>query len=420
MGGWRTFLPLLRFSAPPGSPAPVPTPVLPSPFPYYTEYELYVAHYSRTGVLKNPFIIPLTCKYTNSITGDEKAIFVLNAASALVNDFAEFDIIEVYIRHKGKGIMDATGGFVKDFTGIVRDFEWETDDDGVTTFVIEAPEQKHLLTWRSVVYPSGTANRSTFTGVDAMTMMNTVVQYNMTAAATIANGRWREGDLAPGMGFTINVVTPLGPAGNTLSLSVFGLWVLDALRKIRDIGGGDFSFQYAGGTTFDFEFKTGQLGQDKSTGPDKVLFSLINNTMVRPQMRRVHANASVAVVAGQDTGPNRANLTVTGTDYIAGTHDIEMFVDARNQEDSGLQATGEQKLYENRTRYELGFNVMQTSDVFYSPIEVSGRKTYHIGDLVEVSYQGIEEVQQIEYATVFYKFPTRGSVLEVDIGTRTL
>lgn len=418
--GFYTFRPLFWLGGVSATPPPVPTPVLPSPFPYYTEYELYVAHYSRTGVLKNPFIIPITCKYTNSIDGDEKAIFVLNAQSALVNDFTEFDIIEVYIRHIGKGMVSATGGFIKDFTGIVRDFEWETDEDGVTTFVIEAPEQKHMLTWRSVMYPSGTTNRSQFTGVDAMTMMNTIVTYNMTAAASTANGRWRDGNLATGMGFNVNVVTPVGPAGNTLSLSVFGLRVLDALRKIRNIGGGDFSFQYAGGTTFNFEFRAGQLGQDKSTGANKVLFSLINNTMIRPRMRRVSAAASIAVAAGQDTGVNRATQVVPGVDYVAGSHDIELFYDARNQNDSGLVAAAENRLYELRTRYELEFNVMQTSDVFYSPIDISGRKTYQVGDLVEVSYQGVEEVQQIEYATVYYKYPDRGDVFEVDIGTRTL
>jgi hypothetical protein len=246
MGGFRTFHPLFRFSSTAAAPIPVPPSVLPSPFPYYTEYELYVAHYSRGGVLKNPFIIPTTCKYTNSITGDEKAILTLNAQSPLVNDFDEFDIIEIYIRHIGKGMVSASGGFIRDFVGIVRDFEWSTNDDGITTFVVEAPEQKHILTWRSIVYPSGIDNRSQFTGVDALTMMNSIVSYNMTPLATTANGRWRDGDLAAAMGFTINVVTPLGPTGNSISLSVFGLRVLDALRKIRDIGGGTFGLNMPG------------------------------------------------------------------------------------------------------------------------------------------------------------------------------
>ncbi len=418
MGGFRTFLPLFRFSSPVVVP-PAPTPVLPSPFPYYTEYELYLVHRGRDGIIKNPFVIPISCKYTNSLDGDEKASFVLNAESALASEFAEFDIIEVYIRHIGKGIVSATGGFVKDFTGIVRDFEWETNEDGVTFFTVEAPEQKHILTWRSVNWPAGIANRSTFTGVDALTMMNLIIEYNMTASATVANGRWREGDLATGMGFTINIVTPLGPSGNSITLSVLGLRVLDALAKIRDIGAGDFSLTYAGGTTFDFQFQAGQLGQDKSTGANKVLFSLINNTMVRPRMRRQHAKASVAVVAGQDAGKNRANVTVPGPDYVAGLHDIETFIDARDQPEAGLPDRGAQKLYEMRTIYELDFNVQQTSDVFYSPVAVSGRKTYHVGDLVEVSYQGIEEVQQVEYATVYYKYPERGDVFEIDIGTVT-
>ena len=417
--GFYTFRPLFWLGGVSVAP-PIPTPVLPSPFPYYTEYELFVAHYSRTGVLKNPFIIPLICRYTNSLTGDERATLTLNAQSALVNDFTEFDIIEIYIRHIGKGIMTATGGFVKDFTGIVRDFRWETDDDGVTTFTIEAPEQKHILTWRSVMYPSGVADRSQFTGVDALTMMNAVVTYNMTAAASTANGRWRDGNLATGMGFTINVVTPVGPSGNSITLSVFGLRVLDALRKISNIGGGDFSFQYAGGTTFDFEFRAGQLGQDKSTGANQVLFSLINGTMIRPRMTRQSAAASIAVAAGQGTDVNRSTAIVPGVDYVAGSHDLELFYDARNQDDASLSAAAENRLYELRTRYELEFNVQQTSDVFYSPINVSGRKTYYIGDLVTVSYQGVEEVQQITHATVTYAAPDSGDAFDVDIGTSTL
>lgn len=270
------------------------------------------------------------------------------------------------------------------------------------------------------MWPAGITDRSTFTGVDALTMMNLIVEYNLTASASVANGRWREGNLTTGMGFTVNIVTPLGPSGNNITLSVFGLRVLDALKKVRDIGGGDFSFTYAGGITFDFEFRAGQLGQDKSSGANQVLFSLINNTMVSPSMRRQHAAASVSVVAGQDTGKNRQNTTVAGPDYVAGLHDIELFLDARNQDDAGLVDAGLQRLFQMRTKYELDFNVQQTSDIFYSPIAVTGRKTYTIGDIVQVSYQGIEEAQQIEFATVYYKYPDRGDVFEIDIGTVSL
>jgi hypothetical protein len=321
----------------------------------------------------------------------------------------------VRLRNTGLGI-ESGGDFASAFVGILRDWKMETNEDGLTYITFSAPHERHILSWRSVLWYAGIANRSAFSDVPAETIMKTLVQYNCTADASVANGRQREGDLAAGMGLDVTIAAD-GGDGELLSVTMVGTNLLAALQKLDDQAGGDFSFEWQGGNDWEFDFHPGQLGEDKSTGANRVLFSLNNDTMHNPRLQRRGARATTAIAAGQGEGVDRQISAVDGPDYAAG-YDLETFVDARNEtEAAGRDFRGLARLEELRTREELVFDVLQTTNQFYSPVAVTGRKTYRAGDLV-LAFYGTEQVRKIEQVNVNWKTPQNEDPFQVAITTR--
>jgi hypothetical protein len=59
-------------------------------------------------------------------------------------------------------------------------------------------------------------------------------------------------------------------------------------------------------------------------------------------------------------------------------------------------------LEESREQTVLDFDILQTSDIFYSPVAVVGRKTYRVGDLVVTDYGGVD-VLRVKRAGVTWR-----------------
>lgn len=392
----------------------------PAVLPDLSGWELHLRHYGRDGSLKNGYIAPVSARYTNSLDGDEPLVFTLETAGyAEMAAIAEFDILEVMIRNRFLGVQSAGGGFVRDFVGIVRGSQPDrsTDEDGVTYLTWYAPEQKHIFAWRRVLWPAGTEDRSQFSGASAETVAKGLVQYNCTDDADSGHGRWRDGDLESGMGVELAIESSLG-RGAGVSLSFAGGELLDAMAKVCDLGGDYYTLAWQGGSldgAHAFSLTWGR-GSDKSSGAGRVLLSLENGTMSSPRRRYKAATGTTAVAAGQGEGVDRAVSLVDGPDYAAG-NDIELFVDARNATTAdGRAGQGTAKLDEAREQSKLDFDVLLTGDVFYSPVAVQGRQTYHVGDRVLASY-GDEEVRRIRQATVYWDAGGDGDPFRVAIET---
>lgn len=334
--------------------------------------------------------MPLWARYTVSVTGQEPLVFALESNNSAVSTFAEFDILEVLLRNKELGINN----FIRSFVGVLRTWDVSTDLNGITNITYTAPNEKHILSWRSVLWPAGVANRSEFTAQKAETVMKTLVKYNTTSDATVANGRDRAGNLATNMGVTISIVADAG-GGSAMTGSFIGKTLLSALQNVALVGGGDFSLKWQGGSTWSFAFHAGQLGLDKSSGANRVLFSLGTNTMSNPRLVSTPAKATSAISAGQGEGTAREISEVHGPDYVT-SNDIETFVDARSESTSaGREYRGNLKLDDMKSRRVLTFDVLQTSNQFYSPIAVAGQKTFTAGDLTLTSYFG-DTVRKID------------------------
>lgn len=381
-------------------------------------YELYLRHYGRDGTLKNAVLSPLRVRFTDTVNGQGPLVFAFDIDHPQVGDLAEFDILEVMLRNRELGITDFTRAYV----GILRDWDHQVDEDGLEIVEFTAPGQNHILSWRHILWWAGVNNRSVFSAVKAETVLKTVVDYNFTALAVHTPAdtttRQRAGDLGPGMGFTITTATDLA-RGNNVSVGFAGGNCLGSLQKVAEKAGGDFALTWQGENTatFDFEFYPGQLGADKSTGAERVLFALENNTLLVPRLVTSGARATVAISAGRDDGQDRAVTEVNGPDYAA-DYDIETFVDARNEVTAaGRTYRGAVELEGLRAKDTFTFDVLQTANQFYSPVAVTGRKTYKAGDLVAVSFGG-ERVLKIDSVRVEWAPPSRGDAFTVSITTR--
>lgn len=379
-------------------------------------YELYLRLYDRAGDLKRGYIPPLWARFTDSVNSDDPLVFAINVDTDGAAEISEWDLVEVMIRNRELLLTNSDGGFVQAFVGIVRDWSLSTNEDNLTFIEFIAPGVNSILGLRAVLWYAGFSDRSQFDDVPAESIMKLLVGYNCTSLASTGNGRLRSGDLLPGMGYDISVAYD-DAAGSVLSATFKGGNLLSSLQKIAERADGDFALTWLGDNDYEFDFYPGQLGADKSSGSDRVVFSLLNNTMKNPRLIRTGARATAALAAGQGQESARATSVVLGSDY-ASNYDVEIFVDARQEKtEDGLIYRGGLKLEENRIQERLSFEVNQTGNQFYSPVDITGRKTYKAGDLVLAVYPD-EQIRKIESIQIYWSDPSSDDAFIVDVTTR--
>lgn len=306
-------------------------------------------------------------------------------------------------RDKTRGI-----DWYREFVGVLRDVTY-TRRAQQAAWTLSGTGLLSLLSWYHVLWPAGTASRSTFTSTAAESVMKALVTYNAVAAsATVANGRDRQ---APDYGISVqsdaaggNIVTWTASRASTL---------LAELQALQRLAGGDFDLVYTAPTTREFRFYVGQLGSDKSA---TVQFAENLGNMDNVVFQRARAQErTVAVVGGQGQGDDRDIVVRTGANYSA-TNDIEMFVDARDVtvgETSTLQARGDARLDDVQSRDTFSFDVVQTEGEFYGP----SPGTYTLGDLVSaVRPDGTVVTQQVTGVTLTWSI---GQIERVQPEVRT-
>lgn len=356
------------------------------------EYYLLVKNSSGTKVAQITDYHYLT--YRKVVNEPGILTFELDADHPAISTFQLDGQIEVWRRNTDYNI-----GWYADFYSLYRFSRYKfTDHD---TFLAECPGQLHWLSRRSIAWFSGTSNRSTFNATPAETIMKTLVQYNATTDATVANGRLRAGAFATA---TITIAADTA-AGNILSWSGAYKNLLSELQDIAEAGGGDFDLVKTGDTTWDFRWYTGQRGTDRTA---TVTFALQYGNMKEPTYERDRiGEKTVAVVAGQGEGSERATTVVTGPDFAA-ANDIEIFIDARDvKTTAALTSRGETKLQEYRSRNEFDFKVIQTAQTAYG-------LHYFLGDLVHAKYRDIEADVKVQTVTVSYQ-PQGEEIIDVDM-----
>lgn len=257
------------------------------------------------------------------------------------------------------------------FSGIYLDQDRSLFE--VPTALMRAWGDLHMLRRRIVNYPADILDRSKYTSKPAETIMKSLVQFNATSDATVANGRKRDGTNWPG---SVISVEADAAGGNAKDWYCHGDILLETLQELGLIAGGDFDLVKTGASAWEFRFFAGQLGEDK-TG--RVTFALKHDNIGDPRWRFDRSGeGTVACVWGQGEGSERDYATRTGPDYDA-DNDIEFYVAATEVDfgdTDGLNAKGDVALEEKRARAVSSFKALTNEGTVY-------RRDFNLGDMVK-------------------------------------
>jgi hypothetical protein len=272
--------------------------------------------------------------------------------------------------------------WVREFVGIFRAGQWSWAEK--STIVLYCPGILSLLNMRVINYPATTVDRTVYEGVPAETIAKSMVTYNITSAATIANGRKRDGTNWPASQISVEADAA---SGTVLQWYCFGQYLLDGLQKLASVGGGDFDLVKTGSQAYEFRWYEEQLGVMTN-----VKFSLTLGNMGTPQVDQIWTNErTVACVWGQGDDDTRDYTTRYGRNY-ATDNDIEMFVNASSvskDDVSGLENQGDRDLSEQEAQRVFKFASLQAPATLYGI-------HYQLGDLVTV----IDPLNGAEYLQV--------------------
>ena len=335
----------------------------------------------------------LWLSYTREVNKPGLLRFALNGEHAAIGLLEDKGQVEVWRRNVAVG-LDWTLDFVTLYRKQVRSFSDRA------RFEAACPGVLVKLKWRHVLWFAGTADRSTFTGWAAETIMKALVRYNAGSEATVANGRQREG--------VMSEITDEGDGGQGNTISSYGCaWanVLEALQEVAAIGGGDFDLIKTGANAFEFRWYTGQRGTDRS---GTVKFAVNLGNMANPEYADDRLDeATVAVVGGQGEETARAVVVRTGPDYAA-DNDIEVFVNAAGlTTTSGLETQGDQTLEERRRLAQFAFDPVQTPGTFYGV-------HYFLGDLVSARYDTLTATFKVQAVTIAAQ-PGRNEDVKIEL-----
>jgi len=279
--------------------------------------------------------------------------------------------------------------WVREIAGIFRAGQWSYGEK--STIEIYCPGIMSLLGMRIIDYPAETNGFTAFYGVEAETIMKTLVTYNITNKANTTEGRKRDGTNWPATQITVQSD---GGDGDIRDWYCFGENLLENLQKLAPIAGGDFDLVKTSPTAYEFRWYADQLGTDRHT---TVKFALGIGNMGVPQYSESRTDEqTVACVWGRKEGADRECVTRTGANYST-TNDIELFVNASDVEvgdTAGLNDRGDQKLREVEAVQSFYFNMLQVPATLYGV-------HYFLGDLVGVinPMNGAEYIRKITATT---------------------
>lgn len=324
--------------------------------------------YDTSGDLKYDFKNFNSLAYNKRVNSPGLLNFSLSAEHDLVSkDFDKWQV-EVWLKPDS---MDWT----RDFIGLIRKDVWSYVNTEIVEFT--CPGLMQILRWKEILYPAKTADRTVFTNEQIETICNTLVKYNATTSGTTGDGRDRAA--ANGYPLTGLSVEADGGEGNLYSGGFYCTRknLLETLQDLASIGGGDFDVVKTSSTAWQWRWYEGQRGSDKSSGSEKVIFSMGRGNMANPIVTNDRiGEKTVSVVCGAGEGSDREVEIVTSDDYAI-DNDIEVFVDARDIDEGdtdGLESRGEEKLEERKAISHFQFDVLQAENSQYLEHYVVGDK----------------------------------------------
>lgn len=273
-----------------------------------------------------------------------------------------------------------------EFGGFLRTHEDQTTDKNYQLLTEYGRAYLDLLHRREVLYYTGTP-QDTKTG-PADDVMKAYVRENLASLATIANGRFIDGQTP---GFSVQGDTSQGP---TWHGSGSYRNVLDVVQAISKSSGVGFDVVRTGAATFQFRtyFPTNGTDRTGAGTASPVVFSPTLANMSMPYGIDSHTGeANDIIVLGQGDGAARAWVERgdVAAQNLSPWNRIERTKDQRNATDTAaLQAEGDAQLKALQAVRSISFTAIQ------SPATVYGRD-FRLGDLVLARYRGQQQTKKV-------------------------
>lgn len=332
--------------------------------------------FDKNGVLRSVLTDFQYLAYSRRVNRPGMLDFAINGDHKLLEDLEDKWQFEVWRNAEGST-------WKKEFTGLFRWIQWKHDGKPLVRIICSGILS--MLSWRIVAWTAGQTDRTRFINKPAETIAKMLIQYNATSDAIQANGRIRDGEI-PGLSIETNQ-----GSGNSVDWFCSYANLLETLKDLAAIGGGDFDLVKTGPVNYEYRWYDGQLGEDKT---NTILFSLARGNMANPvYLENRQPEKTVAVVGGPGEEDEREVVVATGGNYSA-DNDIEVFVNAADVgTQSGLEARGNQKLEEEKVIREFDFNTVQIPSCRYGV-------DYDLGDLVRARNPYTGEVVTAKVAAV--------------------
>lgn len=343
---------------------------------------------NRAGVKQEEFDTFLSLSYTKTVNDTGLLRMDVPYASPFDTLFDKDYQIEVWREDVSNGITPYC-----DFYGFFRGKELRHPSGsqrGVLTAI--CPGQMHFLKRAVIAWPAATANRTQFVAVPTETILKTLVRYNATSDATLANGRIRTvGTWSSYVSYAAD-----GATGTTISANVAHRNLLEALQELAVAGGLEFDLVKTGAQAWQFQTR---LDDAYDLSAD-IKFSIDWGNIENPELNDSSLTEStVAIVGGSGQEAIRTFVTRTGPNYVADYNDSEIFVNQTQQGTStgALQAYGDARLSEIRAKQDFHFKVRQTeADMYGRDYCISGR----MGELVKAQFGGLSVTKKIRSVAV--------------------
>lgn len=334
---------------------------------------LYRVDLFNPSGIKQAVLFPTDISYSRKVNSVGNLQFKINGNDTALQYLQDEAQIEVWYKNDENSI-----DWYCDFRGFFESIT--TTSTGTTSIsTITAIEQIEMLSWRVNAFPANLTNYTSFTNVNAETIMKNVVSLNFSNDVNRYNF---------GIDTRISIATNLN-RGNVISRGNSYKNVLEELQYLAVTGNLDFALNKTGANSWQFEVYPNQLGTDRTS---TVLFALNRGNINNVQYSRNRINfKNTAIVAGNGQNESRYVIVRTGDDYP--TFKREVFVDVSSTDVLEVQKKGDAALYDNRVKETLSFDVVQIPSSLY-------RKHYFLGDLVTVYYNTTAIVQKIDSVQV--------------------
>jgi hypothetical protein len=277
------------------------------------------------------------------------------------------------------------------FRGLFQDAQYTLNEENRELFQATCYGERDLLARSCIAWQQEVIDRTTFGLFPAETIMQTLVRYNASIDATVANGR-----LVDYPGPYLSIDPDLGRGNMVARADLMGKVLLDELRELATLGHVDFDVVQTAPQTWVFRVYDGFSGVDRRSS---VVFSKDRgNMMAATYTRTLSTPKTVVVAGGSGEGKAREVVIAYGPDYATSYH-RELFLADSSVGGALLGAQAAKVLQERRVRPTLTF----------TPAQVAGVKfgvDYMVGDLVRGVYRDV--VADYKVAGVSAVMPTEG------------